>query len=54
MSAEKIFCEWSSEFQFAFAVLFGFLYSVLGSVFSVFGCAWMLFSVKFHVDMRGV
>ncbi len=34
--------------------LFLFLYGVSGSVFAVFGCASMLFSVTFYVGMRDV
>jgi hypothetical protein len=53
LGAGKNFRSRSSAFLFAFAVLFGFLYGVLGSVFVVFGCASMLVSVTFYVGMRG-
>ena len=53
MGAEKIFCEWSSEFLFAVAALLRFLYGVSGSVSVVLGCASMLVSVTFYVGMRG-
>jgi hypothetical protein len=53
LCAEKIFQRESAGVLFAFAVLFGFLYVVSGSVFAVLGCASMLVSVTFHVAMRG-
>ena len=54
MSLENFFCVRSSAFLFASVALFWFLVGVSWSVFAVLACSSMLFSVKFHVDMRDV
>ncbi len=53
MCVEKFFLVCSLVFLFVSCGLFGFLYGVSWSVFAVFGCASMLFSVTFYVAMRG-
>jgi hypothetical protein len=53
LGAEKFFQREKVGVLFAFVALFGFLRGVLGSVFVVFGCAFMLVSVTFYVGMRG-
>ena len=54
MSVEKNFQREITGFLFVSYGLLGFLDGVSGSVFAVLECATMLFSVKFHVDMREV
>jgi hypothetical protein len=49
LSAEKNFQGENAEFLFVFFALFPVLYGVSVSVFAVFGCASMLFVVRFHV-----